>query len=105
VTLQVLTRNKKHTSNRISMASSHGKKSGSLPKMAIASRGSIVLHIGSVLAAGFCERISSCSNLVVTEGNYLLSQDLVDKIVVLHMNNEFIEFVRREYRRPQTPSP
>ena len=40
-----------------------GEKYGFLPKMAIASRGSI----GALMATSFCESIISCSNLVSTE--------------------------------------
>ena len=42
---------------------------GWLPKMATSSEGSL----GCVLASSFCERINSCANAVVTEGNTLLS--------------------------------
>ena len=71
-----------------------GNKYGFLPKMAaIASRGSI----GALMAASFCERINSCSNLVVTEGNSVLGPDLVEKVVMLRMNQGFIEMMRREY--------
>ena len=75
-----------------------GDKYGFLPKMAIASRGSI----GALIAASFCERINSCSNLVVTEGNSVLGPELVDKVLVLRMNQGFIEFMRREYPQAST---
>ena len=75
-----------------------GEKYGFLPKMAIASRGSI----GALMAASFCERINSCSNLVVTEGNSVLGQDLVEKVVMLRMNQGFIEMMRREYPQALT---
>ena len=70
-----------------------GGKYGFLPKMAIASRGSI----GALMAASFCERINSYSNLVVTEGNSVLGPELVEKVVMLRMNQGFIEMMRREY--------
>ena len=75
-----------------------GNKYGFLPKMAIASRGSI----GALMSASFCERINSCSNLVVTEGNSVLGPDLVEKVVMLRMNQGFIEMMRREYPQALT---
>ena len=76
-----------------------GNKYGFLPKMAaIASRGSI----GALMAASFCERINSCSNLVVTEGNSVLGPDLVEKVVMLRMNQGFTEMMRREYPQALT---
>ena len=58
--------------------------------MALASKGMMGAHV----AASFCERINSCANLVVTEGNSLLSTDEIDKCVVLRMNKVLIEFMR-----------
>ena len=70
-----------------------GSKFGHLPKMALASKG----MMGVLMAASFCERINSCANLVVTEGNSLLSTDEIDKCVVLRMNKTFMEFMRKNY--------
>ena len=49
------------------------------------------------MAASFCERVNSCANLVVTEGNSLLSTDEIDMLVVLRMNKVFIGFMRQNY--------
>ena len=66
---------------------------GWLPKMATSSKGSI----GCVLASSFCERINSCANAVVTEGNTLLSDDEMELLVMLRMNKGFMEFMRTYY--------
>ena len=42
-------------------------------------------------------RINSCANLVVTEGNSLLSTDEIDMLVVLRMNKVFMGFMRQNY--------
>jgi hypothetical protein len=63
-----------------------GSKFGHLPKMALASK-------GALMAASFC----TCANLVVTEGNSLLSTGEIDKSVVLRMNKIFMEFMRKNY--------
>ena len=48
--------------------------------------------------AGSHSAESYCSiNLVVTEGNSVLGPDLVEKVVMLRMNQGFIEMMRREY--------
>jgi len=73
-------------------------KFGHLPKMALASKG----MMGSLTEASFCERINSCSNLVVTEGNSVLSTDKIDKFVVLRMNKELMEFMRKNYPEVNT---
>ena len=61
--------------------------------MAIASEGMMC----AVMAASFCERVNSRANLVVTEGNSLLSQEEIDKLVVLRMNKEVMKFMRKNY--------
>ena len=68
-------------------------KFGCLPKMAIASEGMMC----AVMAASFCERVNSRANLVVTEGSSLLSQEEIDKLVVLRMNKDFMKFMRKNY--------
>jgi len=40
---------------------------------------------------------SVCASMVVDETNSLLSVDEIDKVTVLRMNKEFMEFMRREY--------
>ena len=66
---------------------------GYLPKMATTCEGSI----GALLSASFCERINSCANQIVTTGNTSLGDDLVDKMVVLRMNRNFMKFMQLKY--------
>jgi hypothetical protein len=66
---------------------------GYLPQMATFSKGSV----GCLLASSFCERINSCANQVVTEGNTLLSDKEMEMVVMLRMNESFITFMRKEY--------
>ena len=68
-------------------------KFGCLPKMVIASEGMMC----AVMAASFCERVNSCANLIVTEGNSLLSKEEIDKLTVLRMNKDFMKFMRKNY--------
>ena len=39
----------------------------------------------------FCERILSAANLILTEGNTLLSEEELAMMVLLHMNRNFME--------------
>ena len=66
---------------------------GYLPQMATFSKGSV----GCLLASSFCERINSCANQVVTDGNTLLSDKEMEMVVMLRMNELFIAFMRKEY--------
>ena len=67
---------------------------GYLPMMAIGSEGSI----GAFLASSFCERINSAANLVVTDGNSLLSTREIDMLVTLRVNRKYMQFMRKHYR-------
>ena len=49
------------------------------------------------MASSFCERINSCANAVVTEGNTLLSDDEMELLVMLRMNKGFMELMRTYY--------
>jgi hypothetical protein len=69
------------------------KRFGHLPMMAVASRGSI----GGFLASIFCERISSCANLVLTDGNSLLSPDEISMLVTLRMNRKYMKFMHENH--------
>ena len=53
--------------------------------------------IGALLSASFCERINSCANQIVTTGNTSLGDDLVDKMVVLRINRNFMKFMQLKY--------
>ena len=69
------------------------KSLGYLPLMASCSRG----QIGNLNAESYCERILSCANLVMTEGNTLLDSDELEMIVVLRMNKDFMEYMAHHY--------
>ena len=55
--------------------------------------------VGAHLLAGlpFCERVLSCANDVITDGNTLLSDEEIEMLVVLRMNREFMKFMRENY--------
>lgn len=66
---------------------------GWLPLMALASKG----QVGALMAESFCERILSCANLVMTEGNTLLGDEELEMMVVLRMNKQFMAHMREHY--------
>jgi len=68
---------------------------GYLPRISTTCKGSI----GSLLSANFCECINNCANQIVTADNTSLCDDLVDKTVVLRMNEKFIKFMHLKYPR------
>ena len=68
-------------------------KYGFLPLMAGCCDG----QIGALNAESFAERVISGANLVMTNGNTLLGDQMLEMLVVLRMNREFMEFMRREY--------
>ena len=69
------------------------RKYGHLPKMAIASKGSIA----SLLASSFCERVNSVAQRLITKENTLLSSEEICILVKLRMNKEFLDFMRLRY--------
>ena len=64
-------------------------------------------QIGALNAESFCERVLSCANLVLTEGNTLLDDAEIEMLVILRMNRDFMEFMRTELpgRRAQACRP
>ena len=60
------------------------KEFGYLPLMASCSEG----QIGALCAESFCERVLSQCNLVLTEGNTLLSDEELEMVVILRMNRD-----------------
>ena len=66
---------------------------GYIPKIALASRGSM----GSPHSSSFCERVMSEGNLSVTKGNTRLDSSEVEMLVVLRMNRDFMNFMRTHY--------
>ena len=75
--------------------SKNPKLFGFLPRMAQASKG----QIGALNAESFCERCLSCANTVMTDGNTLLSNEEVEMLTVLRMDEDFMEYMRA--RRPK----
>ena len=66
---------------------------GYIPLMAACSYG----QIGALNAESFCERVLRCAGHVLTEGNTVLSDEELEMLVVLRMNREFMEYMRKHY--------
>ena len=54
-------------------------------------------QIGALNAESFAERVISGSNLVMTNGNTLLGDKMLEMLVVLQMDWGFMEFMWGEY--------
>ena len=50
-------------------------------------------------AGSFCERVLSAANLVVTDGNTLLSTEEVEMLSVLRINRRFMQIMRSLYAK------
>jgi len=68
---------------------------GHIPFMASCSYASI----GALNAESFCERVLSAANLVVTDGNTLLSSEEVEMLSVLRINRRFMQIMRSLYAK------
>ena len=55
-------------------------------------------QIGALNAESYCERVLRCAGHVLTEGNTLLSDSKVEKLVILRMNRDFMVHMRKHYR-------
>ena len=66
---------------------------GLLPLMASCSDG----QIGALNAESFAERVISGANLVMTDGNTLFDDKVLEMLVVLRMNRKFMLFMREHY--------
>ena len=66
---------------------------GLIPVMASCSHASL----GALNAESFCERVLSAANLVVTDGNTLLSPEEVEMLSILRINRGFMETSRSKY--------
>jgi len=66
---------------------------GYIPLMASRSWG----QVGSLMAESFCERMLSCANTVLTDGNSLLGHEELERLVILRMNKRFMCYMRRTY--------
>ena len=67
---------------------------GFLPLMAGCSKA----QIGALNAESYAERVLSAANLIVTDGNTLLHDDLIEKLVLLRINRDFIKYMRATYK-------
>ena len=67
---------------------------GWIPRMASCS----YAQIGALNAESFCERVLSCANLSLTEGNTMLGVEELEMLVVLRMNRKFMDFMRAHYK-------
>ena len=66
---------------------------GYIPLMASSSAG----QLGALKEESFCERVLSCANNVLTEGNTLLNNAELEMLVILSMNRGFMKFMREHY--------
>ena len=64
-----------------------------IPAKASCSKG----QLGALNAESFCERVLSCANDVLIEGNTLLSNEELEMLVILRMNCDFMKFMREHY--------
>lgn len=69
------------------------KKYGYLPIMATHSFSSV----GSLCTSSFVERCNSAANLILTDGNTLLSPEEINMLTVLRINKPFMDFCRKNY--------
>ena len=65
-------------------------KFGYLPMMAVAA-------LGALNAESFCERVLSCVKLVVSDLHVRLKAEEIRMLVMLRMNREFMEYMRKTY--------
>jgi hypothetical protein len=63
---------------------------GWIPSMALC-------QLGAVNAESFCERVFSCAKKVLPEGRTLLSSEELEMVVILRMNEAFMEYMRATY--------
>ena len=73
----------------------HQRTYGFTPLMATFSSG----QIGALNGESFCERVLSAGNLVVDEGNTLLSSEEVEMLTVLRINRKFMQHMRAHYSK------
>jgi hypothetical protein len=70
-----------------------GDKYGLFPEMARSSFG----QIGALNAESFCERSISAANIICTPGNTTLGDDMIDMMVTLRMNKDFMEYMASQH--------
>ena len=52
-------------------------------------------QLGTLSSQSFCERMNSVANLVITKNRTKMGDELLHKLVVLHINGRFMEACRR----------
>jgi hypothetical protein len=57
--------------------------------------------LGTLNIESFCERVLSCVKLVVFDFHLSMKADEIRMLVMLRMNDEFMEYMRASY--PDTP--
>ena len=53
-------------------------------------------QLGALNAQSFVERMNSCANLIVSEKRTRLRHELIEKLVVLRMNRNFVDYCRKK---------
>ena len=66
---------------------------GLVPKMAAGSKGCIAF----LPAASSCERVNSVAKDVMTGAHLLMKDNAVEKMLVLRINREFMEYMRKKH--------
>ena len=79
--------------NRVAQNDAGRQVYGYIPLMASCSSG----QLGALSAESYCERILSCANNVIDKGNTLLGDEELERLVVLRMNRDFMQFMREHY--------
>ena len=67
---------------------------GYIPLMASSSP----YQIGALNAESYCERVLRCAGHILNEGNTVLGDDKLEKLVILRMNRAFMVHMRKHYR-------
>ena len=67
---------------------------GFFPLMAGCSKG----QIGALNAESYAERVLSAANLIIHDGNTSMHDDILEKLVLLRINRDFIEYMRVTYK-------
>ena len=77
------------------LSASQNNKFKLLPLMAKCSK----FQLGALVSQSFAERMNSAGKHIVTDNRTQLDQDMIDKLVILHMNKRFMEYSRQECAR------
>ena len=57
-------------------------------------------QLGALSSQSFCERMNSVANLVITKNRMKMGDELLHKLVVLHINGKFMEACHRNGKPP-----